>query len=62
MVTRHPWENAVGGSFIGQKLVVNEFVAFVEFGLIQETSALARRQSLPLHYADLLISLRSRFY
>jgi CNT family concentrative nucleoside transporter len=33
-----PWENAVaGGSFIGQKLVVNEFVAFVEFGLIQET-------------------------
>lgn len=32
-----PWENAVtGGSFIGQKLVVNEFVAFVEFGLIQE--------------------------
>jgi CNT family concentrative nucleoside transporter len=33
-----PWENAVtGGSFIGQKLVVNEFVAFVEFGHIQET-------------------------
>ena len=33
-----PWENAVtGGSFIGQKLVVNEFVAFVEFGLIQGT-------------------------
>jgi CNT family concentrative nucleoside transporter len=33
-----PWENAVtGGSFIGQKLVVNEFVAFVEFGRIQET-------------------------
>ena len=32
-----PWEKAVtGGSFIGQKLVVNEFVAFVEFGLIKE--------------------------
>jgi CNT family concentrative nucleoside transporter len=33
-----PWKNAVtGGSFIGQKMVVNEFVAFVEFGHIQET-------------------------
>lgn len=33
-----PWEHAVsGGSFIGQKLVVNEFVAFIQFGLIQET-------------------------
>ena len=33
-----PWENAVmGGSFIGQKMVVNEFVAFLEFGLIQES-------------------------
>ena len=33
-----PWAEAVtAGSFIGQKLVVNEFVAFVEFGLIQGT-------------------------
>ncbi|MGB0334154.1 MAG: NupC/NupG family nucleoside CNT transporter [Opitutales bacterium] len=33
-----PWEQAtLGGSFIGQKLVVNEFVAFIEFGAVQET-------------------------
>jgi nucleoside permease NupC len=58
-----PWENAVtGGSFIGQKLVVNEFVAFVEFGSSKRPSALALRQSSPLHSADLPISLRSRFY
>ena len=32
-----PWEQAtLGGSFIGQKLVVNEFVAFIEFGLVQD--------------------------
>lgn len=32
-----PWEHAtIGGSFIGQKLVVNEFVAFIEFGTLQE--------------------------
>lgn len=32
-----PWEHAIqGGSFIGQKLVVNEFVAFIEFGKAQE--------------------------
>ena len=33
-----PWEQAVlGGSFIGQKLVVNEFVAFIEFGTVRES-------------------------
>ncbi|TVP80576.1 MAG: NupC/NupG family nucleoside CNT transporter [Puniceicoccaceae bacterium] len=33
-----PWEQAtLGGSFIGQKLVVNEFVAFIQFGAIQDT-------------------------
>lgn len=33
-----PWEDAVtGGSFIGQKLVLNEFVAFVEFIPVAET-------------------------
>lgn len=33
-----PWDQAVtGGSFIGQKLVVNEFVAFVEFGQVQDS-------------------------
>ena len=33
-----PWEQAVtGGAFIGQKLVVNEFVAFIEFGSVKET-------------------------
>lgn len=33
-----PWEQAtVGGSFIGQKLVINEFVAFIEFGGVKET-------------------------
>ena len=33
-----PWEQAtLGGSLIGQKLVVNEFVAFIEFGDVQET-------------------------
>jgi CNT family concentrative nucleoside transporter len=26
-----------GGAFIGQKLVVNEFVAFIEFGSVKET-------------------------
>lgn len=32
-----PWEHAtIGGSFIGQKLVVNEFVAFIEFGAVQD--------------------------
>lgn len=32
-----PWEQAtMGGTFIGQKLVVNEFVAFIEFGAVQE--------------------------
>jgi CNT family concentrative nucleoside transporter len=32
-----PWEQAtMGGTFIGQKLVVNEFVAFIEFGTVQE--------------------------
>ena len=45
-----PWENAVtGGSFIGQKLVVNEFVAFVEFGLIQE--ALSTRSQAIITFA-----------
>ncbi|MGJ8651730.1 MAG: NupC/NupG family nucleoside CNT transporter [Opitutaceae bacterium] len=35
-----PWDQAVtGGSFIGQKLVLNEFVAFAEFGPIAETLA-----------------------
>lgn len=35
-----PWEQAVtGGSFIGQKLVLNEFVAFAEFAPIAETLA-----------------------
>jgi CNT family concentrative nucleoside transporter len=33
-----PWDQAtMGGSFIGQKLVINEFVAFIEFGTIKET-------------------------
>ena len=32
-----PWEQAtMGGTFIGQKLVVNEFVAFIEFGMVQD--------------------------
>jgi len=36
-----PWEQAtIGGSFIGQKLVINEFVAFIEFGGIKETLSL----------------------
>jgi CNT family concentrative nucleoside transporter len=36
-----PWEQATtGGSFIGQKLVVNEFVAFIEFSRIQESLSL----------------------
>ena len=36
-----PWEDAVtGGSFIGQKLVVNEFVAFIEYGQIQDSLSL----------------------
>jgi len=33
-----PWEHAVtGGSFIGQKIVLNEFVAFAEFSPIADT-------------------------
>ena len=33
-----PWDQAtMGGSFIGQKLVLNEFVAFAEFTQISET-------------------------
>ncbi len=33
-----PWDQAtIGGSFIGQKLVLNEFVAFVEFNAIKDT-------------------------
>lgn len=36
-----PWEQATtGGSFIGQKLVVNEFVAFIEFSRIQDSLSL----------------------
>jgi CNT family concentrative nucleoside transporter len=36
-----PWENAVqGGAIIGQKIVLNEFVAFLEFTSIQETLSL----------------------
>lgn len=32
-----PWEQAtMGGTFIGQKLVVNEFLAFIEFGAVQD--------------------------
>lgn len=32
-----PWEQAtLGGTFIGQKLVINEFVAFIEFGAVQD--------------------------
>jgi CNT family concentrative nucleoside transporter len=32
-----PWDQAtIGGSFIGQKLVVNEFVAFIEFGSVRD--------------------------
>jgi CNT family concentrative nucleoside transporter len=32
-----PWDQAtMGGTFIGQKLVVNEFVAFIEFGAVQD--------------------------
>lgn len=33
-----PWSEALqGGSFIGQKLVVNEFVAYLEFTAVQDT-------------------------
>jgi CNT family concentrative nucleoside transporter len=33
-----PWEHAIqGGAIIGQKIVLNEFVAFLEFTKIQET-------------------------
>ncbi len=36
-----PWDQATaGGSFIGQKLVVNEFVAFIEFSRIQDELSL----------------------
>lgn len=36
-----PWEQAVtGGSIIGQKIVLNEFVAFLEFTKIKETLSL----------------------
>lgn len=41
-----PWEQAtMGGTFIGQKLVVNEFVAFIEFGAVQDTMS-ARSQAI----------------
>lgn len=33
-----PWDQAtLGGTFIGQKLVLNEFVAFVEFGAVKDS-------------------------
>lgn len=36
-----PWEQAkVGGSIIGQKIVLNEFVAFIELSKIQESLSL----------------------
>lgn len=36
-----PWDQAVvGGSIIGQKIVLNEFVAFLEFTSIQDTLSL----------------------
>ncbi|MGB0744548.1 MAG: NupC/NupG family nucleoside CNT transporter [Opitutales bacterium] len=41
-----PWDQAtVGGSFIGQKLVINEFLAFIEFGEVKETFS-ARSQAI----------------
>ena len=45
-----PWEQAtVGGSFIGQKLVVNEFVAFIEFGSVRD--ALSTRTQAIITFA-----------
>ncbi|MFQ3225063.1 MAG: CNT family concentrative nucleoside transporter [Lentimonas sp.] len=45
-----PWEHAtIGGSFIGQKLVVNEFVAFIEFGSVRD--ALSTRTQAIITFA-----------
>jgi CNT family concentrative nucleoside transporter len=45
-----PWEHAIqGGAIIGQKLVLNEFVAFLEFTKIQE--ALSLRSQAILTFA-----------
>lgn len=45
-----PWDQAtVGGSFIGQKLVVNEFVAFIEFGTVRD--ALSTRTQAIITFA-----------
>jgi CNT family concentrative nucleoside transporter len=36
-----PWdEAAIAGSFIGQKIVINEFVAYLEFAQVKETLSL----------------------
>lgn len=41
-----PWQDAIaGGSFIGQKIVLNEFVAFVEFTPVAENFS-ARSQAI----------------
>lgn len=41
-----PWEHAdIGGSFIGQKVVINEFVAFIAFGEVQAILS-ARSQAI----------------
>ncbi len=41
-----PWQDAIaGGSFIGQKIVLNEFVAFVEFTPVAESFS-ARSQAI----------------
>lgn len=45
-----PWQQAtIGGSFIGQKLVVNEFVAFIEFGSVRD--ALSTRTQAIITFA-----------
>lgn len=45
-----PWDQAtIGGSFIGQKLVVNEFVAFIEFGTVRD--ALSTRTQAIITFA-----------
>jgi len=47
-----PWENAVtAGSFIGQKLVTNEFVAFVEFAEVLREGGLSPKVEAIITFA-----------
>ncbi|MBB5234401.1 NupC/NupG family nucleoside CNT transporter [Deinococcus budaensis] len=47
-----PWENAVtAGSFIGQKLVTNEFVAFVEFAQVLREGGLSPKVEAIITFA-----------